>query len=348
MAKGIHLEADSTTQEIKLYNERGGLYIGKAVLKSNVFVLDFVPDQGTVDSDAIVNFTTWSHPPDLDSDFSPGGFWYSHTIPEAERKRALAVIQQTTTAATTLAAAETTAAATTSAEAEATTIAPAPIASSSSTPTPAQLLTPAPRDIHRSANITACFYSNSDLYRRSPRHRADKSLWHQRLGHPSNTTLINTIRAGVLNKDSLLLPDERELQRVHGTCFIYPEADLPHQPFVSHHNPSMPAYAPLEKVYSDILYTRESGQGAYKGVSSDSIDNSSRNNIGNSKDNCNSSNIGSSTDNSSSSNMGRSRSNNNSINTNRQLFINTNSRHRYHTDSRSTTDSSSTRHPQKC
>ncbi|CAI5950270.1 unnamed protein product [Closterium sp. NIES-64] len=74
MAKGIHLEADSTTQEFKLYHGRGGLYIGKAVLKNNVFVLDFVPDLGTADSDAIVNFTDWTHPPDLDPDFSPGGF----------------------------------------------------------------------------------------------------------------------------------------------------------------------------------------------------------------------------------------------------------------------------------
>ncbi|CAI7786733.1 unnamed protein product, partial [Closterium sp. NIES-53] len=147
MAKGIHLEADSTTQEFKLYNERGGLYIGNAVLKNNVFVLDFVPDQGTADSDAIVYFTTWSHPPDLDSDFSPRGFWYSHTIPKEERTRALAVIQQTTAAATTSAAAETTTAVATLAEAEATTTSPAPIASCSSTPTPA------PR--HRSANITA-------------------------------------------------------------------------------------------------------------------------------------------------------------------------------------------------
>ncbi|CAI7789219.1 unnamed protein product, partial [Closterium sp. NIES-53] len=43
-------------------------------------------------------------------------------------------------------------------------------------------------------------------------------------------------------------------------------SDLPHQPFVSHHNPSAPAYAPLEKVYCNILYTRESGQGAYNYV----------------------------------------------------------------------------------
>ncbi|CAI7918921.1 unnamed protein product [Closterium sp. NIES-53] len=84
MAKGIHLEADSTTQEFKLYYGKGGLYIGKAVLKNNVFVLDFVPDLGTADSDGIVTFTSWTHPLDLDPDFSPEGFWYSHTIPEAE------------------------------------------------------------------------------------------------------------------------------------------------------------------------------------------------------------------------------------------------------------------------
>ncbi|CAI7748631.1 unnamed protein product [Closterium sp. NIES-53] len=71
MAKGIHLETDSTTQEFKLYHGRGGLYIGKAVLKNNVFVRDFVPDLGTADSDGIVTFTSWTHPPDLDPDFSP-------------------------------------------------------------------------------------------------------------------------------------------------------------------------------------------------------------------------------------------------------------------------------------
>ncbi|CAI7842864.1 unnamed protein product [Closterium sp. NIES-53] len=75
MAKGIHLEANSTTQKFKLYHGKGGLYIGKAVLKDNVFVLDFVPDLGTADSDGIVTFTSWTHPPDLDPDFSPEGFW---------------------------------------------------------------------------------------------------------------------------------------------------------------------------------------------------------------------------------------------------------------------------------
>ncbi|CAI7899227.1 unnamed protein product [Closterium sp. NIES-54] len=106
--QGIHLEADSTTQEFKLYHGIGELCIGKAVLKNNVFVLDFVPDQGTADIDAIFNFFSWTHPPDLDPDLSPGGFWYSHTIPEAERTRALATIRQEET---TPAAAETTPAA---------------------------------------------------------------------------------------------------------------------------------------------------------------------------------------------------------------------------------------------
>ncbi|CAI7875422.1 unnamed protein product [Closterium sp. NIES-53] len=143
---------DCTTQEFKLYN-------GKAVLKKNVFILDFVPDQGTADSNAIVIFTTWSHPPDLDPDFSPGGFWYSHTIPEAERTRVLAAIHQTTAAGTaaatsTSAAAKTTATTSTSVATETTT---APTLITDTTPTPAQQLTPAPRNVHRSANIIASF-----------------------------------------------------------------------------------------------------------------------------------------------------------------------------------------------
>ncbi|CAI7767637.1 unnamed protein product [Closterium sp. NIES-53] len=281
MAKGIHLEADSSTQEFKLYHGKGGLYIGKAVLKNNVFVLDFVPDLGTADSDGIVTFTSWTHPPDLDPDFSPEGFWYSHTIPEAERTRALVTIQHSAAAETTSAAAETTSAAaeTTSAVAETTSAATetsstvagtttvaattTPVLVDEAPPTPAQQLKLAQREVHRSANFTASFYSNSDAYRRSLGHRASEDIWHARMGHPSNTVLNNTIRAGVLHKDSLLLLDGRELQRARGTCLTCPEADLPHQPFTPHHNPSAPAYAPLEKVYSDILYNREPRQVIY-------------------------------------------------------------------------------------
>ncbi|CAI7808776.1 unnamed protein product [Closterium sp. NIES-54] len=111
MAKGIHLEANSTTQDFKLYHGKGGLHIGKVILKNNVFVLDFVPDLGTADSDGIVTFTSWTHPLDLDPDFSPEGFWHLHTIPEAERTRALATIQHSAAEKTTSAAAKTTSAA---------------------------------------------------------------------------------------------------------------------------------------------------------------------------------------------------------------------------------------------
>ncbi|CAI7768896.1 unnamed protein product [Closterium sp. NIES-54] len=175
MAKGIHLEAYGTTQEFKLYHGKGGLYIGKAVLKNNVFVLDFVPDLGTADSDGIVTFTSWTHPPDLDPDFSPEGFWYSHTIPEAERTRALATIQHSAAAeptpaaaATTSIAAETTSAAaeTTSAAAETTTVAAAtstPIAGPSTAsapiddtpPTPAQQLNPTIRERYQEAHLSS-------------------------------------------------------------------------------------------------------------------------------------------------------------------------------------------------
>ncbi|CAI7866633.1 unnamed protein product [Closterium sp. NIES-54] len=243
MAKGIHLEADSTTQEFKLYHGKGGLYIGKAVLKNNVFVLDFVPDLGTADSDGIVTFTSWTHPSDLDPDFSPEGFWYLHTIREAERTRALATIQHSAAAEPTPAATETTSAAaeTASAAAETTAAAAAtstPIAGPSTAsapidntpPTPTQQLNPTPREVHRSETFTASFYSNSDLYRRSPGHRASEDIWHARMGHPSNTVFNNTIRVGVLDKDSLLLTDGSELRRARGT---------------------------------DILYNREPGQGAY-------------------------------------------------------------------------------------
>ncbi|CAI5473562.1 unnamed protein product [Closterium sp. Yama58-4] len=303
MAYTILLRNITPTQQQNIRSYRG--YGNSAELAYNHLKnLYQATDSVNQSSDAIISFTNWTHPPDLDPDFSPGGFWHSHTIPEAERTRALATIQQlaaaettsaaaettsataettsaaaeTTSAAaeTTLAAAETTSAAaeTTSAAAETTTAAAAtstPIAGPStapifiddSPPTPTQQLTPTQREVHRSANFTASFNSNSVLYRRSPGHRADESTWHAQIGHPSNTVLNNTIRAGVLDKDSILLTDGRELQRARGTRFTCPEADLPHQPFPSHHNPSAQVYAPLEKVYSDILYNRVPGQNAY-------------------------------------------------------------------------------------
>ncbi|CAI7821964.1 unnamed protein product [Closterium sp. NIES-54] len=105
---------------------------------NNVFVLDFVPDLGTADSDGIVTFTSWTHPPDLYPDFSPEGFWYSHTIPEAEPTRALATIQHSAATETTLTTTETTstAAETTSTAAETTSAAAKATVAAAATLTP--------------------------------------------------------------------------------------------------------------------------------------------------------------------------------------------------------------------
>ncbi|CAI7872715.1 unnamed protein product [Closterium sp. NIES-54] len=150
-ASGGAESGGSTTQEFKLFHGKGGRYIGNAVFKNSVFVLDFVPDQGTADSDAIVNFASWTHPPDLDPDFSLGGFWYSHTIPEAKRTRALATIRQevitSTAAETTSSAAETTSATTATPTAPIVGSSTAPVLIDDTPPTPAQQLTPTPRKV---------------------------------------------------------------------------------------------------------------------------------------------------------------------------------------------------------
>ncbi|CAI7772210.1 unnamed protein product, partial [Closterium sp. NIES-53] len=125
---------------------------------------------------------------DWSCDLFPEGFWYSHTIPEAERTCTLVTIQHSAAAETTSAAAKTTSAAaeTTSVAAEtksaaaetSTTVATTTtlVLVDEAPPTPAQQLTPAQREVHRSANFTASFYSNSDAYRRSLGHRASEDI----------------------------------------------------------------------------------------------------------------------------------------------------------------------------
>ncbi|CAI7780605.1 unnamed protein product [Closterium sp. NIES-53] len=103
------------------------------------------------------------------------------------------------------------------------------------------------------------FFANAEYYLRAQGHKATGETWHKRLGHPSQSTLNNTIKAAVLDKNSLLLPNGLELTPVTrpAPCTICPAANLPHEPFPSH--PGAADYQLMEKVYSDILNLPEDG-----------------------------------------------------------------------------------------
>ncbi|CAI7856781.1 unnamed protein product, partial [Closterium sp. NIES-54] len=68
------------------------------------------------------------------------------------------------------------------------------------------------------------------------------------------STLNNTIKAAVLDKNSLLLPSGLELKLVNhpAHCTICPAANLSHEPFPTHF-PGAEDYRLMDKVYSDIL-----------------------------------------------------------------------------------------------
>ncbi|CAI7821245.1 unnamed protein product [Closterium sp. NIES-53] len=98
------------------------------------------------------------------------------------------------------------------------------------------------------------FFANAEYYLRAQGHKATGETWHKRLGHPSQFTLNNTIKAAVLDKNSLLLPSSLELKPVNrpAPCTICPVANLPHEPFPTHF-PGAEDYHLMDKLYSDIL-----------------------------------------------------------------------------------------------
>ncbi|CAI7884511.1 unnamed protein product [Closterium sp. NIES-54] len=104
------------------------------------------------------------------------------------------------------------------------------------------------------------FFANAEYYLRAQGHKATGETWHKRLGHPSQSTLSNTIKAAVLDKNSLLLPNGLELTPVNrpAPCTICPAANLPHEPFPTHF-PGADDYHLMDKVYSDILNLPEDG-----------------------------------------------------------------------------------------
>ncbi|CAI7923053.1 unnamed protein product [Closterium sp. NIES-54] len=98
------------------------------------------------------------------------------------------------------------------------------------------------------------FFTNAEYYLRAQGHKATGETWHKRLGHPSQSTLNDTIKAAVLDKNLLLLPNGLELTPVNrpAPCTICPAANLPHTPFPTHF-PGAGDYQLMDKVYSDIL-----------------------------------------------------------------------------------------------
>ncbi|CAI7863027.1 unnamed protein product [Closterium sp. NIES-53] len=106
-------------------------------------------------------------------------------------------------------------------------------------------------DGHR---LLLSFFANADYYLRAQGHKAIADIWHKHLGHPSQSTLNNTIKAAVLDKNSLLLPGSLEMKPVNrpSPCLICPAANLPHELYPTHF-PGADDYCLMEKVYSDIL-----------------------------------------------------------------------------------------------
>ncbi|CAI7873845.1 unnamed protein product [Closterium sp. NIES-54] len=80
------------------------------------------------------------------------------------------------------------------------------------------------------------FFANAEYYLRAQGHKATGETWHKCLGHPSQSTLNDTIKAAVLDKNSLLLPSGLELKPVNrpAPCTICPTANLSHEPFPTH------------------------------------------------------------------------------------------------------------------
>ncbi|CAI7915039.1 unnamed protein product [Closterium sp. NIES-54] len=91
-------------------------------------------------------------------------------------------------------------------------------------------------------------------YMRTFGFRADDTIWHQRLDHPSCITLKNCIKAGVFAPDALLRPDGTEVRGATNprNCTVCPKFVLIHQPLPLL-EPGTNRYAKLEKVYSDFL-----------------------------------------------------------------------------------------------
>ncbi|CAI7834643.1 unnamed protein product [Closterium sp. NIES-53] len=64
-------------------------------------------------------------------------------------------------------------------------------------------------DGHR---LLLSFFANAEYYLRALSHKATAETWHQRLGHPSQSTLNNTMKAAVLDKKFVTLTERSRIE----------------------------------------------------------------------------------------------------------------------------------------
>ncbi|CAI7802802.1 unnamed protein product [Closterium sp. NIES-54] len=97
-------------------------------------------------------------------------------------------------------------------------------------------------------------------YQKTVRYHAEPETWRQRLGHPSDATLKNSLKACVFDVDALLLPHGGSLtaESANPPCTVCPTAPLAHKPF-PYLPPGYERYKALDKVYSDFMVLSQTG-----------------------------------------------------------------------------------------
>ncbi|CAI7798739.1 unnamed protein product [Closterium sp. NIES-53] len=244
----------------------GDKKLGTAVEQNGVFVLNFIPERTTVDSDNILSLGPWEHRDDIDYTDDTGADEPDETTwgkTHAERDDRLDTeVEQRVTEMEILDSGRLVG------------VEPVPAASNQESgelvlapgeyvdvevcvppPNLTRYVAPAFDQIRSDGHqLLLSFIANAEYYLRAQGHKATGETWHKRLGHPSQFTLNNTIKAAVLDKNSLLLPSGLELKPVNrpAPCTICLAANLPHEPFPTHF-PGAEDYHLMDKVYRDIL-----------------------------------------------------------------------------------------------
>ncbi|CAI7873484.1 unnamed protein product [Closterium sp. NIES-53] len=212
----------------------GDKKLGMAVEQNGVFVLNFIPERTTADSDNILSLGPWEHRDDIDYTDDTGADEPDETTcgetPVERDDRLLNEAEQRVADMEILDSGRLVG------------VEPVPAASDQESgelvlapgeyvdvevrvppPNLTRYVAPAFDQICSDGHqLLLSFFANAEYYLRTQGHKATGETWHKRLGHPSQSTLNNTIKAAVLDKNSLLLPSGLELKPVNrpAPCII--------------------------------------------------------------------------------------------------------------------------------